>query len=99
MNEDAKYQILSHLDEPTRYYGFTLDDLALWTAVILLVVISPNKITMTLIGLCLKKGLGYLKKGNPPSYLLLLAYWYLPSSITQYYIKNLPASHKRFWVA
>ena len=99
MSEEAKYQILSHLDEPTRYYGFTLDDLALWTVVILLVVASPNKITMTLLGLGFKKGLGYLKKGNPPSYLLLLAYWYLPSSVTQYYIKNLPASYKRFWMA
>lgn len=99
MNEDAKYQILSHLDEPKRYYGITIDDLIIWSIVILLVTLSSNKITMTLIGLGIKRGLGMLKKGNPPSHLVLLAYWYLPSSLTKFFIKNLPESHKRFWMA
>lgn len=93
------YQILRHLDEPKRYIGLTLDDLIIGGLTIFLVMVSSSKILVVLVGFCLRFGVRKMLKGNPPSYLLILMYWYFPHAVTQYFIRDLPPSHKRYWIS
>lgn len=99
MNDEAMYHILSHLDEPTRYIGLTLDDCIIGGLTVLLVMFSSSKILLALIGIGIRAWVRHLKKGNPPNYLLLLMYWNLPHKVTRIFLKSLPKSHQRYWIS
>ena len=99
MSDEAMYQILSHLDEPKRIIGLTLDDCIIGGFTIFFVMFTSSKILVVLIGVGLRAWVRRLKKGNAPNFLLVLMYWYLPHTFTKHFIKNLPESHRRYWVS
>jgi conjugal transfer pilus assembly protein TraL len=93
------YQFLNHIDAPKRFLTLTMDELVVASFGFMLLIISNQKIWVSLLGLSLLSGLRYLKKGDGPKVLLVLAYWYLPSFLTQYFLPKLPLSHHRVYVA
>ena len=100
MSDEAMYQILSHLDEPKRIIGLTLADCIIGALTIFFLMFSSSgKIVVGLLGIVVRGKVRRLKKGNSPSYLLVLMYWYLPHGFTRLFIKNLPESHKRYWIS
>jgi conjugal transfer pilus assembly protein TraL len=99
MEQEEVVQILRYLDEPRRIIGLTLDDCIIGGFTIFFVLFSSSKILMMLAGIGVRTGVQKMMKGNSPSYLLVLMYWHFPHAITKYFIRNLPASHKRYWVS
>lgn len=93
------YQVISHLDEPKRYFTLTLDEVMIAGLTLLLLVISNRKLVVTMLGLLLYSALRMLKKGQGPRFLLVLAYWQLPKPITQLFVPTLPASYQRVWLS
>ncbi|HAU0160080.1 TPA: type IV conjugative transfer system protein TraL [Legionella pneumophila] len=93
------YQFLNHIDAPKRVLTLTMDELVVAGVGFMLLIISNQKVLVSMFGLGLLSGLRYLKKGEGPKVLLVLAYWYLPSFITQFFLPKLPLSHHRVYVA
>lgn len=101
MENEELFLILRHLDEPKRILGLTLDDCIIGGFFIFFAMISSNKVKIILffIGVGLRMFVRKMKKGNPPSYLLMLMYWYFPHFLTKHFLKELPPSHQRYWVS
>jgi conjugal transfer pilus assembly protein TraL len=93
------YQFLSHIDSPKRILTLTLDELIVASLGFILLILSNQKIPVVLFGLGLLSGLRFLKKGQGPKALLVLAYWYFPSALMQFFLPKLPCSHHRVYVA
>lgn len=93
------YQFLSHIDAPKRILTLTLDELFIAILGFMLLILSNQKIIVSLFICGVFGGVRALKKGESPKFLLVLVYWYLPSSLTQFFLPRLPASHHRVWVA
>lgn len=96
---NMNYRFLSHIDAPKRILTLTLDELVLATIGFMLLVISNQKILVSFLSFGLLAGCRHLKKGGGPKALLVLAYWYLPKAVTQFFLPRLPASHHRVWLA
>lgn len=96
---NMNYQFLNHIDAPKRILTLTLDELVVAGLGFMLLIISNQKVLVSVFGFSLLSGLRYLKKGEGPKALLVLAYWYLPSFITQFFLPQLPLSHHRVYVA
>ncbi|HHT0594815.1 TPA: type IV conjugative transfer system protein TraL [Legionella anisa] len=96
---NMNYQFLSHINAPKRILTLTLDELMVAGLGFMLLIISNQKILVSLLGLGLLSSLRYLKKGDGPKSLLVLAYWYLPSGLTQFFLPQLPLSHHRVYSA
>lgn len=92
------YQFLNYIDAPKRILTLTYDELAVASLGFMLLIVANQKILVSLFGFGLLGGLRILKKGEGPRVLLVLAYWYLPSQLTQFFLPRLPASHHRVWV-
>jgi conjugal transfer pilus assembly protein TraL len=93
------YRFLSHIDAPKRVLTLTVDELAIASIGFMLLIISNQKAMVSLLVFGFLSGLRYLKKGEGPKALLVLIYWYLPSSLTQFFLPKLPLSHHRVYVA
>lgn len=98
MSNMTFYHFLNHLNEPKRILTLTLDELIMAVIGFMLLVMSNQKAVVSLLSFVLLAGLRYLKKGEGPKRLLVLAYWYLPKAVTQFFLPKLPASHHRVWV-
>ncbi|STX81718.1 Type IV conjugative transfer system protein TraL, proteobacteria [Legionella busanensis] len=96
---NMSYQFLNHIDAPKRILTLTLDELLVAGLGSMLLIVSNQKVIVSVFGLSLLSGLRYLKKGEGPKALLILAYWYLPSFVTQFFLPKLPLSHHRVYVA
>ncbi|HAT1812537.1 TPA: type IV conjugative transfer system protein TraL [Legionella pneumophila] len=96
---NMNYQFLNHIDAPKRVLTLTMDELVMTTLSFILLILSNQKVLVSMLGLGLLSGLRHLKKGEGPKALLVLAYWYLPSYITQFFLPKLPLSHHRVYVA
>lgn len=95
----ANYLFFNHLDAPRRFVGLTLDE-AVLAALALLVLLMASQTVLALIPVAFAfTVLKRLKKGRHPRVLLLLAWWYLPQGLTQFFVAGLPASHYRLWNA
>ena len=99
MSDAVMFRFLTELDKPKRYLGFTADEVVVAGFFFLLLAVCNQKIVLAIMGFLLFSILRYLKKGDSPRVLLVLAYWYLPNVFTQFFIPKLPASHYRVWVA
>lgn len=99
MSTPNLYRVVSHLDAPKCYLTLTLDEMCVAGISLMLFVVSNHKIATGLLGLSLYTLLKQLKKGRGPRFLIILAYWYLPASVTTLFLPNLPSSHYRVWVA
>jgi len=97
MNQPTIYDIVSHLDEPPRYLGLTIDELFVGVIGMLLLVTSSHRLVVVGVFFGLYSALKYLKRGNGPKYFLVLIYWHLPASVAQIFVPKLPASSFRVW--
>lgn len=93
------YQFLSHIDAPKRILTLTYDELAVAGFGFMLLIVANQKVLISLFSFGLFGVLRRLKRGDGPKALLVLAYWYLPSRLTQFFLPRLPESHHRIWVA
>lgn len=99
MNQITHYHFLNSIDAPKRYLSLTLDELIIASVFFVLFICSSQKIIVSLLGMGLVSLLRMLKKGEGPARLLVMAYWYLPSSITGFFLPSLPKSYQRIWKA
>ena len=99
MTTPSLYRVVSHLDAPKCYLTLTLDEMCVVGVSLVLFVVSNHKVATGLLGLFLYTCLKQLKKGRGPRFLVVLAYWYLPASVTTFLLPNIPSSHLRVWVA
>ncbi|HGK7610885.1 TPA: type IV conjugative transfer system protein TraL [Legionella pneumophila] len=95
---NMNYQFLNHIDAPKRVLTLTMDELVVTVLSFILLILSNQKVLVSMLGLGLLSGLRHLKKGEGPKALLVLAYWYLPSFITRFFLPKLPLSHHRVYV-
>ena len=93
------YHFLNQMDAPRRVFALTTDELVIAVLGFGLLVLSSQKILTTCFSLGLLSGLRLLKKGESPRHLLVLAYWYLPRGLTQFFLPRLPSSHHRIYDA
>ena len=98
MDDESLFLNLNYLNEPKRIYGLQLDDAFIGAITVFLTMILPAKILVLAVGFLARVATKHLKKNNPPSYLGVLAYWYLPNFISKIYTKGMPPSHIRYWV-
>lgn len=99
MNQLSHYHFLNNIDAPKRYLSLTLDELIVAGIFFVLFICSSQKIIVSLFGMGLVSILRMLKKGEGPQRLLVMAYWYLPSAITSFFLPALPKSYQRIWKA
>ena len=97
MSSTNLYRLVSHLDEPRRYFTLSMDELCVAMFAVLFLVISSQKLLVVAISAGLLGLLRHLKKGRGPRFLVVLAYWHLPRSLMQVVVPKLPASHRRIW--
>lgn len=98
MEKRNRHAFPATFSDQKRYVGLPLDELIIYVPVGLLAIFSNVWIFgPTLLAAIV--GIRRLKKGKGSSYLLNLAYWFLPTSIMRLFISVLPESHKRHWVA
>lgn len=93
------YRFLTELDKPKRTLSLTMDELIVASIGFFMLAITNHKLIVALLGLLFVAGLRALKKGGSPRVLLVLAYWYLPHTVTRFFLPKLCASHLRVWVA
>ncbi len=92
-------RVMSHLDKPRRFMGFTLDEVVVFSLGLMLLVASSQKwLVGCLIGV-LYGLLKHFKQGRTPQFLLIRMYWALPSFITEVLVPRLPPSYRRTWRA
>lgn len=99
MSNAVMFRFLTELDKPKRYLSLTADEVVIAGLGFLLLAVCNQKIVVAITIFLLLSILRYLKKGESPRVLLVLAYWYLPNAFTQFFLPKLPASHYRVWVA
>ncbi|MDF1684502.1 MAG: type IV conjugative transfer system protein TraL [Legionellaceae bacterium] len=99
MSRTNLYRLVSHLDEPRRYFTLSLDELCVAVFAVLFLVLSNQKVLVMVLGAGVLALLRHLKKGRGPRFLVVLAYWHLPRSVMQVITPKLPASHRRIWKA
>lgn len=99
MSDIGKYKFLNHQNAPMRVLSLTLDELVVAVVGFGMLALSTQKIAGVVLSFGVVSALRYLKKGSGPKVLLVLAYWYLPSGLTQFFLPKLPPSHQRVWVA
>lgn len=96
---NINYQFLHHMNAPRRVLTLTLDELVVAVLGFVLLIVSSQKVLVSLFGFGLLSGLRFLKKGQGARALLVLAYWYLPSTFTLFFLPQLPLSHHRIYLA
>lgn len=99
MSDLMHYRFLNHIDAPKRLLALTLDELSVVALALVLLIASSQKVMVALFGFGLLSALKFLKGGQNPKFLLILAYWYLPGSLTSFFLPKLPKSHYRIWKA
>lgn len=99
MSNAVMFRFLTELDKPRRFVGLTMDEVVIAATSFLLLAVCNQKVVVAITCFLAFSLLRYLKKGDSPRVLLVLAYWYLPNAFTQFFLPKLPASHFRVWVA
>lgn len=97
MQESFLYQIVSHLDEPKRCIGLSVDELCVVILGLLLLTISNHKLLVGALCLVIYGFLKHLKQGNSPRFLLLQFYWHMPAILAQLFLRALPKAYYRLW--
>lgn len=98
MEKRNRYEFPATLSDEKRYVGLPLDELVVCLPLALLAIFA----NMWIFGPTLAAayiGMRHLKKGKGSSYLINLAYWFLPTTLMRFFISVLPESFKRHWVA
>lgn len=98
-NKEHLYKIPKSLDKPMRFLGLPVDEFVVGFLAAF-IFFDVDKYFMALaVPAALIVVLRYLKKGNDSSWLINIAYWYLPSFVTRIFLKNTPPSENREYIA
>jgi conjugal transfer pilus assembly protein TraL len=89
-------RIPQNLDEPERYFIFTLDELIVSVGPIVVLMITVNFVVGLAVGASAFWLLRKIKKGGNLNRLLWHAYWLMPSEV--FSLKQMPASDERMLV-
>ena len=93
-----RYVFPSTLSEQWRVMGLPIDEFIIYIPLILAVIFVSLYIYLPILVVSyvsIKK----LKNGKGSSYLIHLVYWFLPKSVTDYFLGGLPASYYRYWIS
>jgi conjugal transfer pilus assembly protein TraL len=99
MDIPTMYRMVNHLDAPKRMLTLTTDEFLVVLLSLMLFVISNHKVMVGALGFSFLAALKHTKKGRGPRFLLVLAYWNLPSFMTRWMLTHIPASYFRVWKA
>ena len=89
-------RIPQHLDEPERYFIFTLDELIIVVAPLAVFTLVVNFVVGIAVGAGAFWALRKIKKGGSLNRLLWSLFWILPSDV--FSLKKTPASDERMLV-
>ncbi|AIA45464.1 TPA: type IV conjugative transfer system protein TraL [Klebsiella pneumoniae] len=98
MEQRNRYQFPGTFSDQKRYVGLPLDELVIYVPVALLAIFVNMWIFSPTLAAAVI-GIRILKKGKGSSFLLNLAYWFLPTTLMRFFISVLPESYKRHWIA
>ena len=93
-----RYIFPSTLSNQRRVMGLPLDEFCIYVPLAVAGIFSNPFLYFPILAIAyisIKK----LKKGKGSSYLINLVYWFLPKSITDFFINALPASYLRYWIS
>jgi conjugal transfer pilus assembly protein TraL len=99
MNTSTIYRVVNHLDAPKRVFTLTVDEFLVALLGLMLFVLSNHKVMVGALSVAFLSVLKHVKKGRGPRFLLVLAYWNLPSFMTRWMLEHVPASYFRVWKA
>jgi len=100
MSKEDKYYICKKIDEQKRYFGLPLDEFVPIALVLLIGFLVGRFITGFVIAGGIFLAIRHFKKGQGSSWLLNMAYWYLPLHLLQGALfKKTPPSFLRNWLA
>lgn len=91
------HTVFSHLSQPRRFIGLTIDEAVIAVTGALFLALAAQKIIVILSFMSLVYGLKKIKKNRGPRFLMVLLYWRLPHAITRFVLPRLPDSAVRFW--
>lgn len=102
------YQFFQFINKEKRIIGLTLDIFIPCVVFVIVIFLGLRSPVLCVASCIVWYGLmNYIKKGNPPSYLMIQAYWYLPGlklKDKEGEIKNLsilgniPPAEKVYWL-
>ncbi|BEN04657.1 MULTISPECIES: type IV conjugative transfer system protein TraL [Enterobacterales] len=98
MEQRNRYKYPATFSEQPRWVGLPRDEFIIYVPLGLLAIFVNLWIFCPTLAIAVF-GIRRLKKGKGTSYLLNLAYWFLPTSILRFFLSVLPESFKRYWVA
>jgi len=100
MNHEDKYFICKRIDEPTRFFGLTLDEFIPIILVIGICAFFGSLLTGFMLAGIVWFGIRHFKKGQGTSWFLNMLYWYLPLHFLHgvLFIKT-PPSSARHWLS
>lgn len=96
--KEVRYIFPSTLSNQRRWMGLPVDEFCVYFPLAGGAVFSSLYIyaPMLIIAIIVIKR---LKRGRGSSYLINLMYWFLPKSLSDFFIRALPASHLRYWIS
>lgn len=97
MSDRNTHTVFSHLSQPKRLIGLTIDEAVIAVTGALFLALATQKIIVILSFMSLVYGLKKIKKNRGPRFLMVLLYWRLPHAITRFVLPRLPDSAVRFW--
>jgi conjugal transfer pilus assembly protein TraL len=89
-------QIPQYLDEPARFFIFTVDELIVTVVPILVLTIMTNFLIGVIVGSSCFWALRKLKRGGGLNKILWNIYWLLPTEVIG--LKKIPRSDARLYV-
>ena len=96
MSEEIRQRLPKFLNEPSRYIGMTIDEVAIGIAAFFVCFFIFDAPTIGLaLWVLVVYGIKYLKKEEGQHYLKQRLYWYLPSA---YKMKKIPPSCQREYI-
>lgn len=97
MEQRNRYVFPATLSEAKRWFGLPRDEFVLYIPLCALTIF----VNMWIFGPTVAAaffGMRALKKGKGSSYMLSLAYWFLPTRWLRLFVDVLPESYKRHWI-
>lgn len=97
MESNKRYRVMSNLNHPVRFIGFTLDEGIVALVASVFLIMSSHRILVLLVSYLIFSMLRGLKKNRGPKYLIVLLYRYFPACITRWFLPKMPDSSHLFW--
>lgn len=100
MNNDAKYFICKKIDEPSRFFGLTLDEFIPILITIGICAFFGSLLTGFMLAAVVWFVIRHFKKGQGTNWFLNMLYWYLPLHLFHGVLfEKTPPSSVRHWLS